>query len=82
MNNRNNMNVDTLPNVHTARSEVSMFNALRDSTPSAMLLILVVKIYRLSYEAHYIVAEQLFQNNNHSVSRIHNKLNLFIFRFA
>ena len=54
------MNVDTLPNVHTARSEVSMFNALRDSTPSAMLLILVVKIYRLSYEAHYIVAEQLF----------------------
>ena len=76
------MNVDTLPNVHTARSKVSMFNALRDSTPSAMLLKLVVKIYRLSYESHYIVAEQLFWNNNHSVSRIHNKLNLFIFRFA
>ena len=40
---RDNITVDPNAVCHTERSEVSMFNTLLDSMPSAMLLMLVAK---------------------------------------
>ena len=44
---RDNITVDPNAVCHTERSEVSMFNTLLDSMPSAMLLMLVAKKKRV-----------------------------------